>query len=96
MHHHANLHVHGFREEGTSTTPCEMVVLNQVDRLRLLAAVLDRVPQLAHCKASVHQLAERKPGAQRRCIEEHGIDLREIVDWRWRRRWRGAAAAASR
>jgi xylulose-5-phosphate/fructose-6-phosphate phosphoketolase len=80
---HDNIHVHGFREEGTTTTPFDMVVLNQLDRFRLLAAVVERVPQLAPFRDSVRQFVAQKLGAHQRHIEAHGIDLPEILDWRW-------------
>jgi xylulose-5-phosphate/fructose-6-phosphate phosphoketolase len=80
---HANIHVHGFREEGTTTTPFDMVVLNQLDRFSLFAAVVERVPALAGQRAQARQFVSDKLAAHRRYIEEYGIDLPEILDWRW-------------
>ena len=80
---HANFHVHGFQEEGTTTTPFDMVVLNRVDRFRLFAAVVERVPQLAAFREQAHAFVEAQLEAHRRHITEHGIDLPEILNWRW-------------
>ena len=81
---HDNIHVHGFREEGTTTTPFDMVVLNQVDRFHLFAAVVERVPVLAPFRPAARQFVAGQLDKHRRYIEEHGIDLPEILDWRWR------------
>jgi xylulose-5-phosphate/fructose-6-phosphate phosphoketolase len=80
---HGNLHVHGFQEEGSTTTPFDMVVRNELDRFHLVADVIDRTPDLglhtARAKKAVHdKLIEHK-----RYIAEHGIDMPEINDWRW-------------
>ncbi|QYF92989.1 phosphoketolase family protein [Massilia sp. PAMC28688] len=80
---HDNLHVHGFREEGTTTTPFDMVVLNQLDRFSLFNAVVQRVPALAGMREQAHAFVAARLAAHRRYIEEHGIDLPEIIDWRW-------------
>jgi xylulose-5-phosphate/fructose-6-phosphate phosphoketolase len=81
---HDNIHVHGFHEEGTTTTPFDMVVLNQVDRFHLYAAVVERVPSLAPHRAAACDFVSGKLAQHRRYIEEHGNDLPEILDWRWR------------
>jgi xylulose-5-phosphate/fructose-6-phosphate phosphoketolase len=80
---HDNFHVHGYMEEGTTTTPFDMVVLNRLDRFHLVADVIDRVPGLAarlgRLKASLDdRLAEHEA-----YITEHGDDLPDIRDWRW-------------
>lgn len=80
---HANLHVRGFNEEGTTTTPFDMVVLNQLDRFHQFAEVVARLPQLAGQVAAVRQLVDDKLLEHRRYIEEHGEDLPEIREWRW-------------
>ena len=80
---HANFHVHGFQEEGTTTTPFDMVVLNRVDRYRLYAAVVERVPLLAPFREQARDFVERELAAHRSYITEHGIDLPSIVDWQW-------------
>ncbi|MDO9640579.1 MAG: phosphoketolase family protein [Pseudotabrizicola sp.] len=82
-HNHANLHVRGFNEEGTTTTPFDMVVLNQLDRFHLFAEVVARLPQLAEQAAAARQFVDAKLLQHRRYIEEHGEDLPEIRQWRW-------------
>ncbi|RSZ56371.1 phosphoketolase family protein [Massilia atriviolacea] len=81
---HANLHVHGFREEGSTTTPFDMTVLNGIDRFRLFAAVVERVPALAPARAAARQFVAARLDAHRRHIEQYGIDLPEILAWRWK------------
>ncbi|MDM5175672.1 phosphoketolase family protein [Massilia sp. DJPM01] len=80
---HANLHVHGFREEGTTTTPFDMTVLNGIDRFHLFAAIVERVAALAPARAAARQFVAARLDAHRRHIEQYGIDLPEILDWRW-------------
>jgi xylulose-5-phosphate/fructose-6-phosphate phosphoketolase len=80
---HANIHVHGFREEGTTTTPFDMVVLNQVDRFHLFAAAVERVPKLQHVRKAALQFAEDSLAAHSAYIREHGIDMPAILDWTW-------------
>ncbi|MDQ1816387.1 phosphoketolase family protein [Massilia sp. CCM 9210] len=80
---HANLHVHGFREEGTTTTPFDMTVLNGLDRFHLFAAIVERVAALAPLRASARQFVAARLDAHRRHIEQYGIDLPEILNWRW-------------
>jgi xylulose-5-phosphate/fructose-6-phosphate phosphoketolase len=80
---HDNLHVHGFREEGTTTTPFDMVVLNQLDRFSLFNAIVHRVPALAALRPAAQRLVADKLAGHRQHIETYGIDLPEIVDWRW-------------
>jgi len=80
---HANIHVHGFREEGTTTTPFDMVVLNGVDRFHLFAAVAGRVPRLRRHAAQVADFVAAKLQQHRSYINQHGIDLPEVRQWRW-------------
>ena len=82
---HDNIHVHGFGENGTTTTPFDMVVLNELDRYHLLLAVVERVPQLAPQRAQARQFVAGRMAAHRAQIREHGIDLPEILAWRWDR-----------
>jgi xylulose-5-phosphate/fructose-6-phosphate phosphoketolase len=89
---HKNLHVHGYREEGTTTTPFDMVVLNDMDRFHLVEAVIARLPQLGARAAYFQQAVEEKLLEHRNYIREHGDDLPEIAGWRWSSR-DGAAAA---
>ncbi|HEV2846618.1 MAG TPA: phosphoketolase family protein, partial [Thermoanaerobaculia bacterium] len=81
---HKNLHVRGYKEEGTTTTPFDMVVLNDLDRFHLVEDVIDRVPQLGPRGAYVKQALRNKLIDHRLYIEEHGDDMPEIRDWRWR------------
>ncbi|ODT04539.1 MAG: phosphoketolase [Gemmatimonadetes bacterium SCN 70-22] len=80
---HGNFHVHGFREEGTTTTPFDMVVLNEVDRFHLVAAVIDRVPKLGAVAAYAKQAIRDKLIEHTQYIAEHGDDMPEIRDWVW-------------
>ncbi|MDB5918439.1 MAG: phosphoketolase [Massilia sp.] len=82
---HGNFHVHGFKEEGTTTTPFDMVVLNGLDRFSLFANAVSRLPQLSSHLAGVRKLVDDKLRAHREYIVEHGEDMPEIRDWRWGR-----------
>jgi len=81
---HDNLHVRGYKEEGTITTPFDMAVLNDLDRFHLVADVIDRVPGLAGRAAHVKQWIRDKLIEHRAYITEHGEDMPEIQNWRWR------------
>jgi xylulose-5-phosphate/fructose-6-phosphate phosphoketolase len=80
---HDNLHVRGYKEEGTTTTPFDMTVLNDLDRFHLFGDVFDRVPKLAARAAYAKQAIRDKLVAHREYITEHGEDLPEIRDWCW-------------
>ncbi|MGB8946911.1 MAG: phosphoketolase family protein [Streptomyces sp.] len=80
---HANLHVRGYKEEGTTTTPFDMVVRNDLDRYRLVMDVIDRVPGLAVRAASVRQEMVDIRLRHHTWIREHGTDLPEVSDWTW-------------
>ena len=80
---HGNFHVHGFKEEGTTTTPFDMVVLNGLDRFSLFANAVSRLPQLSSHLAAVRKLVMEKLRAHREYIVDHGEDMPEIRDWRW-------------
>ncbi|HKE25689.1 MAG TPA: phosphoketolase family protein [Bryobacteraceae bacterium] len=82
-HNHDNLHVRGYKEEGTTTTPFDMTVLNQVDRLHLAMDVIDRVPALQRVAAHQKQQLRDKLIEHKLYITEHGDDLPEIRDWQW-------------
>ena len=81
---HDNLHVRGYKEEGTITTPFDMAVLNDLDRFHLVEDVIDRVPGLASRAAHVRQWLRDKLIEHRAYITEHGEDMPEIQNWRWR------------
>nr|WP_229022990.1 phosphoketolase family protein [Actinomarinicola tropica] len=80
---HPNLHVRGYVEEGTTTTPFDMCVLNRVDRYNLAIAVLDAVPRLRDVSAHVREALKNKLIEHRQHIRTHGQDLPEIRDWQW-------------
>ena len=80
---HDNLHVRGYKEEGTTTTPFDMVMLNDLDRFHLVMDVVDRVPDLAASAAHLRQeMVDRRLRA-RAYTREHGDDDPEIRDWTW-------------
>ena len=82
---HNNLHVRGYKEEGTTTTPFDMVVLNDIDRFHLVGDVIDRVPQLGARAAYTKQAIRDKLIEHKQYIHEHGEDMPEIVNWQWGR-----------
>lgn len=80
---HPNLHVRGYKEEGTTTTPFDMAVRNQIDRYHLVQDVVDRVPSLAPRRAHVWQYVRDRLVEHQAYIRRHGIDLPEIRAWTW-------------
>jgi xylulose-5-phosphate/fructose-6-phosphate phosphoketolase len=81
---HHNLHVRGYKEEGTTTTPFDMVMLNDLDRYHLVMDVIDRVPGLAEREAELRQDMQDRRLQARAWTREHGEDHPEIRDWVWR------------
>ncbi|MBA8795023.1 xylulose-5-phosphate/fructose-6-phosphate phosphoketolase [Friedmanniella endophytica] len=80
---HAQLHVRGYKERGTTTTPFDMVMLNDLDRYHLVVDVIDRVPGLGTRAAGLRQEMLDTRIRARTWTREHGVDLPEVVDWNW-------------
>jgi xylulose-5-phosphate/fructose-6-phosphate phosphoketolase len=87
---HDNFHVRGYKEEGTTTTPFDMVVMNDMDRFHLVMDVIDRVPGLGNTAAWLRQDMVDTRARHHVYVREHGEDLPEVRDWAW-----GAAAAGA-
>jgi xylulose-5-phosphate/fructose-6-phosphate phosphoketolase len=82
-HGHDNLHVRGYKEEGTTTTPFDMTVLNDLDRFHLIEAVFDHVPGLGAQTAHLRQRVRDKLVEHREYITRHGDDMPEVKNWKW-------------
>ncbi len=82
-HNHENLHVRGYKEEGSTTTPFDMTVRNDMDRFRLVLDVLQRVPDLGPQAQALQQIMLDKRAAHRAYIAEFGEDMPEIQNWLW-------------
>ena len=82
-HNHDNLHVRGYKEEGTTTTPFDMTVLNDLDRFHLAGDVVDRVPRLQKVGAHFKQFLRNKLVEHKQYIRDRGDDMPEIRDWTW-------------
>ncbi|MHB8994366.1 MAG: phosphoketolase family protein [Armatimonadota bacterium] len=80
---HKNLHVRGYKEEGTTTTPFDMTVRNDLSRFNLVIDVIDRVPKLGHNAAHVRQLMRDKLIEHREYITQYGEDMPEVREWQW-------------
>jgi xylulose-5-phosphate/fructose-6-phosphate phosphoketolase len=81
---HRNLHVRGYKEEGTTTSPFDMVVLNDLDRFHLVGDVVDRVPSLGVRAAYVKELIRDKLIDHKNYVHQHGEDMPEVRGWKWR------------
>ncbi len=84
-HNHDNLHVRGYKEEGTTTTPFDMTVLNDLDRFHLCMDVIDRVPGLQAVSAHEKQMLRNRLIEHKLWIAQHGDDMPAIRDWQWPR-----------
>jgi xylulose-5-phosphate/fructose-6-phosphate phosphoketolase len=80
---HKNLHVRGYKEEGTTTTPFDMVVRNDLDRFHLAGDVIERVPKLGYMAAYAKQVVRDKRIEHKHYICKYGEDLPEVRDWKW-------------
>ena len=92
---HANLHVRGYKEEGTTTTPFDMCVLNQLDRFNLVNDVIVRVPKLRSRAAYAQQAIREKLIDHKNYIARHGDDMPEIREWKWSGAAGGGRAAGT-
>jgi len=81
---HDNIHVRGYKEEGTITTPFDMTVLNDLDRFHLVMDTIDRLPQTGAKGLHLKQQLENKLLEHRQYIEKCGEDLPEIRNWQWK------------
>ena len=80
---HKNLHVRGYKEEGTTTTPFDMAVLNDIDRFDLVSDVIDRVPKLGYHAAYIRKYVQDRLIEHQEYIKKYGQDMPEISDWKW-------------
>jgi xylulose-5-phosphate/fructose-6-phosphate phosphoketolase len=80
---HQNMHVHGYKEEGTITTAFDMTVLNELDRFHLVVAAIDRLPQTGIQGMKIQQQLRKKLVMHKAYIDENGEDMPEIRDWKW-------------
>jgi xylulose-5-phosphate/fructose-6-phosphate phosphoketolase len=80
---HSNLHVRGYKEEGTTSTPFDMVVMNDLDRFQLASDVIDRVPQLGPRASHAKQALRDQRLGHKQHIAQHGEDLPEVRNWKW-------------
>jgi xylulose-5-phosphate/fructose-6-phosphate phosphoketolase len=94
-HGHGNIHARGYKEEGTTSTPFDMCVMNELDRFHLAAAVIDRVEKLGSRAAYAKQALRDKLVEHKQYIERYGDDMPEIANWRWGRKPSSAGARST-
>jgi len=82
---HLNFHVHGYKEEGTTTTPFDMCVLNEIDRFHLVMAAVERIPRFSSFQSHIRENLELKLTEHHEYIRRYGDDLPEIKEWKWQR-----------
>jgi xylulose-5-phosphate/fructose-6-phosphate phosphoketolase len=92
---HPHLHVRGYKEEGTTTTPFDMAVLNHIDRFSLVNDVIDRVPKLAARAAYAKQAIRDMLLDHKHYIQKHGEDMPDILNWRWGQKETGTGKRSS-
>ncbi|MCI3951082.1 MAG: phosphoketolase family protein, partial [Burkholderiales bacterium] len=80
---HSNLHVRGYKEEGTTTTPFDMVVRNDLDRFHLVTDVMTRVPKMEQRRSEITRMMREKREAHKAYITRHGCDMPEVAQWKW-------------
>ena len=83
-HNHQNIHVRGYKEEGTTTTPFDMVVLNNLDRYQLALDAIKRIPRLSHLVEAETARYWTTMQKHKSYISEHGDDMPELLDWQWK------------
>jgi xylulose-5-phosphate/fructose-6-phosphate phosphoketolase len=82
-HNHANLHVRGYKEEGTITTAFDMTVLNDMDRFHLVIDAINRLPETGSAGVYLKQQLQDKLVEHKQYIDRHGQDMPEIRNWSW-------------
>jgi xylulose-5-phosphate/fructose-6-phosphate phosphoketolase len=82
---HNHIHVRGYKEEGEITTPFDMTVLNDMDRFHLVQDVIDRLPDMGSKGVYLKQKMQDKLTEHKHYIEEHGIDMPEVLNWKWKK-----------
>jgi xylulose-5-phosphate/fructose-6-phosphate phosphoketolase len=92
---HRNMHVRGYKEEGTTSTPFDMVVMNDLDRFHLVSDVIDRLPQLGSRAAYAKQAIFNKLLEHKEYIAKYGEDMPEITGWQWQERTAAGRRASS-